>query len=232
MIEHIVQYGSKAIRFRLQYNGRKTLGITVTPELEVIVKAPEGAALDKIEQKVLKRARWILKQEDYFLTFHPRTPARRFVGGESHLFLGKHYTLRIRRGKKSGVHRKRNTIEITLRPRSSPRNVMETWYRQQAKQKFAEIAEPLIEKFAKFKVKPSGIYLQQMRTRWGSCTPKGRIILNPELIKAPKRCIEYVVVHELCHLVHHGHTAKFFDLQRKMMPDWERWKGRLERVMA
>jgi len=71
-----------------------------------------------------------------------------------------------------------------------------------------------------------------MRTRWGSCTPKGKIILNPELIKAPKACIEYVIVHELCHLVHKNHSQKFFDLQKKEMPDWEKWKNKLERLLV
>jgi hypothetical protein len=71
-----------------------------------------------------------------------------------------------------------------------------------------------------------------MPTRWGSCTAKGRIILNPELIKAPKACIEYVIVHELCHLVHHDHTQRFLDLQTKEMPEWEKWKNKLERLLA
>jgi predicted metal-dependent hydrolase len=81
-------------------------------------------------------------------------------------------------------------------------------------------------------VKPTGIYLQNMPTRWGSCTPNGKVILNPELIKAPKRCIEYVIIHELCHLVHHDHTQKFFALQKNMMPDWVKWKSRLEKLLA
>lgn len=232
MTDHIVQFGSKQIRFHLEYNGRKTLGITVTPELEVMVKAPEGARLEKIKERVLKRAAWILKQENFFLSFHPKTPARRYVGGESHLFLGRQYTLRVKSGRRNEVRRRRSTIEVTRKPRSTAKRILESWYRDQARRIFPEIAEPLIARFSKYNVKPAGIYLQQMRMRWGSCTPRGKIILNPELIKAPKRCIEYVIIHELCHLVHHGHTAKFFELQRKMMPDWEKWKGRLERLLA
>ena len=71
-----------------------------------------------------------------------------------------------------------------------------------------------------------------MPKRWGSCTPMGKIILNPELIKAPKACIEYVIVHELCHLIYRDHNQKFFDLQTKEMPDWEKWKMKLEKLMA
>lgn len=148
------------------------------------------------------------------------------------MFLGRQYLLKVVVGQRNSVHRKRNTLEITCRKGSAVRKVLDAWYRRQAREHFAEIADPLIARFSHYKVKPSAIYLQSMRTRWGSCTPKGKIILNPELIKAPRRCIEYVIIHELCHLVHRGHTAKFFDLQRRMMPDWERWKRRLERVMA
>ncbi|WP_353849848.1 M48 family metallopeptidase [Hydrotalea sp.] len=78
----------------------------------------------------------------------------------------------------------------------------------------------------------STIVLRDMPTRWGSCTPKGKIILNPELIKAPKGCIEYVIIHELCHLIHHDHTQKFIDLQTKEMKDWEKWKMKLEKLLA
>jgi predicted metal-dependent hydrolase len=81
-------------------------------------------------------------------------------------------------------------------------------------------------------VEPSGLYIQDMPKRWGSCTPKGKIILNPELIKAPRACIEYVIIHELCHLIHHDHTQKFFDLQTKEMPNWVKWKERLEKIMV
>ena len=72
----------------------------------------------------------------------------------------------------------------------------------------------------------------KLEKRWGSCTPKGKIILNPELIKAPKGCIEYVIIHELCHLIHHDHTQKFIDLQTKEMKDWEKWKMKLEKLLA
>src|SRR5690625_525511 len=98
--------------------------------------------------------------------------------------------------------------------------------------KFAEYAEPLIQRFKKYDVEPKILFIQNMETRWGSCSAKGNIILNPELIKAPKPCIEYVIIHELCHLIHRNHTKAFFRLLSKEMADWEKWKERLEREMA
>lgn len=227
-----IDFGSKRITFELRYAKRKSLGITVTPELNVLVSAPEDASLEKVKEKVRHRAPWIIKQQGYFLSFHPKTPPRKFINGESHLYLGRNYQLRITLGKTSQVRYKGRFIEIVTKDKSKAKSLLKRWYRVKAKEKFAEIAEPLIQRFKKYKVEPTGLYLQEMTTRWGSCTPKGKIILNPELIKAPKACIEYVIIHELCHLVHPNHTQKFFDLQTKEMKDWEKWKGKLERLLA
>lgn len=227
-----VEFGSKKISFRLQYTKRKSLGITVTPEMEVLVNAPVDATLEKVKEKVRHRAPWIIKQQGYFLSFHPKTPPRKFINGESHLYLGRNYQLRVITGKIDQVRYKGRFIEIVTKDKSKAKSILKKWYRAKAKDKFAEIAEPLIQRFKKYKVEPSGLYLQEMTTRWGSCTPRGKIILNPELIKAPKACIEYVIIHELCHLVYPNHTQKFFDLQTKEMKDWEKWKGKLERLLA
>lgn len=225
-----IQFGSKRIDFSVYYSKRKTLGITITPGMAVLVKAPENTSLEKVKSIVKKKAPWILKQQRFFLRFHPKTPANKYVSGESHFYLGRQYKLKTAKGKKDDVHFNGREIIIYSKPKSTSKNVLNTWLRERAKNKFAEIAEPFIQKFKKYRVKPNSIYLQQMPTRWGSCTPKGKIILNPELIKAPKACIEYVIIHELCHLVHKNHSQKFFDLQKREMPDWEKWKNKLEKL--
>lgn len=232
MSRHSIQFGSKEIRFDLTYSERKSLGITVTPEMQVYVKAPHGAKLDKIKEKIRKRAPWILKQQNFFLAFYPKAPAKKFVSGESHLFLGRVYLLKFTRSTKKDVVRRGRFIEVQCKTKAEVKPLLLKWYRVKAKSVFAEIAEPLILRFKKYDVEPKGLFIQTMTTRWGSCTANGKIILNPELIKAPKPCIEYVVIHELCHLVHRNHTDKFFNLQSKEMPDWTKWKAKLERLMA
>lgn len=227
-----IQFGSKKIEFLLSYSNRKSLGITITPDMDVLVKAPVNTSIDQVKEKVKKKASWIIKQQNFFLAFYPKTPARKYVSGESHLYLGRQYRLKIVAGKKPEVKYKGRFIEVVTMDKSKVKGLMKQWYRQKAKEKFALIAEPLIQRFRKYKVEPTGIFIQEMSKRWGSCTPKGKIILNPELIKAPTACIEYVILHELCHLVHYGHTQKFIDLQTKEMPDWEKWKDKLERLLA
>ena len=142
------------------------------------------------------------------------------------------YRLTVTEGSKNSVHYKGRFIEVVTKDKQKAGILLKQWYRGKAKSLFAELAEPLILRFEKYNVKPSGIYIQSMPTRWGSCTPKGKIILNPELILAPKPCIEYVILHELCHLVYPNHSQKFIDLQTKEMPDWRKWKEKLERLLA
>jgi len=227
-----IQFGSKKIEFQVQYSVRKTLGITVNSDLDVLVKAPIDSSLDKIKEKILKKAAWIVKQQSFFLSFHPKTPTRRYIGGETHLYLGRQYLLKIEPSEKDSVKLKGKFIEVFTSGKSKVEGLVKEWYLHHAKLKSKEIAKPLIEKFKKYKVEPDSIVFREMASRWGSCTPKGKIILNPELIKAPKGCIEYVIIHELCHLIYHDHTQKFIDLQTKEMPDWEKWKSKLENLLA
>jgi predicted metal-dependent hydrolase len=227
-----IQFGSRRIDFRLEYSSRKSLGITVTPEMKVLVKAPAKTSIENVKEKLRKKAPWIIKQQSFFLSFQPKTPTRKFISGETHLYLGRQYRLRLISGKPESVKLKGKFIEVTTSEKARTKQIVNEWYLQNAKAKFNSVAQPLLKKFKKHKVEPTSIVLRDMPTRWGSCTPKGKIILNPELIKAPKGCIEYVIIHELCHLIHHDHTQKFLDLQTKEMKDWEKWKMKLEKLLA
>jgi predicted metal-dependent hydrolase len=227
-----IQFGSKQIDFSISYSARKTLGITVTPDYDVLIKAPVDASINLIKEKVAKKAPWIIKQQSFFLAFHPKQASRKYISGETHLFLGHQYYLKVQIGEKEEVIKKGREIHVTVIQKENAEALLKNWYLQNAKKRIQKIAQPLIQKFEKYNVIPSSIVFRDMPTRWGSCTPKGKIILNPELIKAPKGCIEYVIIHELCHLVYHDHTNKFFSLQTKQMPTWHKWKTKLEKLLA
>ena len=232
MSEQRIQFGSKEIVFDLEYQERKSLGITVHPDRNVTVKAPMDSAIEKVIERVRKRAPWILKQQSYFLSFEPLTPPRKYISGESHLYLGRQYRLKIYDAPQDEVKLKRGFLEVYTKDKSKAKKLVQDWYKKRAEMKFPEIAEKWIVRFKKYDVEPSSFVIKWMDKRWGSCTPKGKIILNVELMKAPKGCIEYVVVHELCHLIHHDHSAAFLELQTKEMRDWGKWKERLEKVLA
>lgn len=231
-MQHSLIYGSEEIRYTLNFRKRKTLGITVKPDRSTEVNAPIGSSIEKIEQKVRKRAAWILKQQDHFLSFEPRNTSRNYVSGESHLYLGRQYRLLIVQSDKELVKHTGAQIEVRTQEPQNAKLLLEAWYLDKSKNWFHSIAQPLIERFKQYNVEPTKIEIRKMQHRWGSCSNSGRILLNPELIKAPKACIEYVIIHELCHLVHRDHTKAFFILQQKECPEWKKWKRKLEVLLA
>ena len=224
-------YGTTVIVYDIEFVQRKTLGIYVNPDGTVYLKAPIDSALETIQHKVHKRAAWILRQKRFFASFGIPTSTRQYISGESHLYLGRQYMLRLKESKVNAVHYHNNVIEIEYNRKKMAGPLLQTWYYQRAKIKFVEYAEPIIERVSVYGVKPKSFSIKKMEKRWGYCTIGGDIILNPRLICAPRCCIEYVITHELCHLVHRNHTTRFYSLLSREMPHWEKWKNKLERIM-
>jgi len=229
---HSVVYGDKEILFELRVTNRKTLGITVYPDLSVVVSAPENAPDYKIKEKVKSKARWIMKQQRGFEKYQPLSKPKEFVSGETHLYLGKEYILKVVRSGNGKVKLRGRYFFVETARTENAEKLMEEWYRAKASIHFSSIIEDLIPLFEKHDIKVNDLIIRKMNTRWGSCTPGGTITLNLHLIKAPRRCIEYVILHELCHLVYHKHDSRFYQLLNSMMPNWEKWKERLEVTLA
>lgn len=237
-MEHYVDYGSTRIAFELAFADRKTLGITVHPDRRVAITAPLETPLDTVRAKVRKRAAWITKQQRFFLGFEPRTPPRRFVSGETHFYLGRRYRLKVIEANEDSIKLSggyfwaRTQVQGQVERSEAVRLLLEEWYREKAIIHFPSIAEPYLRRFARLGAEPSNFIIRKMDKRWGSCTAAGKVILNTELIRAPRGCIEYVIVHELCHLLHHDHGAKFQALQAREFPAWDKWKRVLEEKMV
>lgn len=229
-----IKFGGRLVVFNLEFSNRKSLSIKVYPDSRVEVVAPLEAKEKNILDKVKLKAFWILKQIDHFNSFKPLTPVRRYVNGETHLYLGRQYRLKIVTGEKDMVKAYRGQLYIysqNINPVELKKQ-LDFWYKQRALLIFAELLEEILPRFKRYKVSTPELSIRLMSKRWGSCTPAGRIILNIELIKAPKSCIEYVIIHELCHLIHHNHTKAFQSLLSRMLPDWKKWKDRLEYGLA
>ena len=230
-----VKYGSSVIEYSVTHSDRVTLAIEVYPDMSIKVVAPRKASLRIIREKVLKRARWIRKQQRYFEEFLPRTPKREYVSGESHYYLGKRYILRVRKAASMSVKLKGADLTVSVRnPQdvSLVKQVLAGWYFAHAQRRFQDSILSAVTHFRSYSLGMPQLVIRRMSRRWGSCTPSGRIILNPEIIKAPGKCIDYVVIHELCHLIHHNHGRAFYELQNKVIPGWEKWKLKLEKVLS
>jgi predicted metal-dependent hydrolase len=208
--------------------------ISVLPDMSVIIKAPLNTDTLKIEAKLKKRARWILKQQAYFNQFHPRITERYYLSGETHFYLGKRYQLKVTESNEKQDQLKNGSFCITTpdTSQSSVKKLMLKWYRQKAKEQFQESFERCWSgKLSKAYEKPK-IQIKQMQKRWGSLSPTRILTLNIELIKAPKECIDYVVTHELCHLTYPNHTKEFYQLLEEQFPNWKSVKHKLEILMS
>ena len=225
-----VQYGRKVIPYQLRFSTRKTLGIEVWPDQTVIAIAPNGADEDAVDAKILKRASWILKQQQDFEAFLPILPAHKYTSGESFCYLGRQYKLRIFKAKREQVRMQRGQIQVSLPDRADTTTVktmLDAWFRHRAELVIAELWPKCVAKVERHGIEAKTYQLRKMKTRWGSCGKKGIILLNPELISAPKQCIEYLIIHELCHLKHYNHGAEFFELLSVLVPDWEALRNKL-----
>lgn len=227
-----VTYGSERIDFLLSRRLRKTLAITVHPDLRVEVIAPVDAEESEILKRVQTRARWILRQRRQFLSWMPKPVPRRYRPGETHRYLGKQYRLKVIVGNPDRVCLKGGFIEIhqpTGQDAMVVKKLLVAWYRQRAETRFEQEMAKALERLRLHGLVEPKLRLLRMSKRWGSCTAKGEILINPELIKTPGPCIEYVIVHELCHLKHPNHSAAFFRMLDAVLPDWRERKQRLER---
>lgn len=229
-----IQFGTRVIPFTIHFAARKSMGLQVRPDSSVHAIAPLDTPVADILKKVKLKAGWILKQQEHFASFHPLTQERRFVNGETHLYLGRQYRLRKIQSDLPQVKLYRGQMEVYASEdiTDAYEKVLQDWYKIKAREVFQSLLTELVDKMPRFQGKKLSLHVKAMPTRWGSCSPSGRITLNTELIKAPKACIEYVIIHELCHLIYPNHNKKFYRLLSTLMPDWEKWKERLERSMA
>ena len=220
--------------YELYYTDRKTLGIKVYPDTSVKVFAPIDTDLPIIEQHLKAKRKWIEKQQRSFRSYLPATPARQYIGGESFLYLGKQYMLKIESSTAEEVKLYQGRLVVkTLNPDATHiKKLLQQWYITRATILFNKLFEEQFCLFKRFGLEKPILQIKKMEKRWGSCTPQQKIILNPELIKAPVVCINYVILHELCHLVHHNHSKAFYRLLENFMPDWQKYKQLLETKMA
>jgi predicted metal-dependent hydrolase len=226
-----LDYGSETIDFSLSFSPRRRLSITVEPHGDVVVKAPAEATLESVLNHVRKKAGWIIRQRDQFAAFGPVMPPKRYVSGETHRYLGRQYRLRVTRGDLASVKLAGRFFEIVTPDKADTaavREQLDAWYRGHALKVFGDTLERCMSSTYFRKLAPPEWSIRRMKRRWGSCTKDGAILLNLLLIQASPRCIEYVISHELCHLIHHNHDLRFFRLLDRVMPDWRERKRKLE----
>lgn len=229
----IVRLGVEDVPYALSFSDRRTLGITIQPDGALTVTAPAGTTREAIEARLRRRGAWILKTRRDFNRLRPRTPERRYMAGETHRFLGRQYRLLVDPTAPRAVTLTREHILVGGIPadeRNRIGNRLANWYQREARR--------VIE--ARFDAcwaqhgtgRPPLLVVRPIEKSWGSLSASGRsLVVNRRLIEADLDAIDFVIVHELCHLIHHDHGPAFLALLGARMPDWPERKARLERWM-
>ncbi|MGY6252401.1 M48 family metallopeptidase [Paraburkholderia caledonica] len=230
-----VAYGDEHIRFSLRFLVRaaRSVSIHVTPDGAVLVDAPEGTTLPEVKKAVRQRAAWVWQQLQASKARKLHVLPREYISGETHFYLGRRHMLKVQpaHGDELGVRLWRGRLEITTAKRDAltVRYMLEGWYRERATEVFARVIADMSPRVG-LRRAPPPLRLLSMRTQWGSCSPKGEVLLNTHLVKAPRPCIEYVVVHELCHLKELNHSERFYRQLDRALPDWVVRKAELDNM--
>jgi predicted metal-dependent hydrolase len=210
----------------------KNVHLSVYPPYgKVKVAAPSRMSIENIKIYTISKLGWIKEQQKKFKS-QIRESKREYLTKESHYYLGQRYMLKINEiNSAPSVILRHKTIELYIRPQTSKLKmhlVLEDWYRSELKL----IIQELITKWEKkIGVKSESFGIRKMKTKWGSCnTDTKSVLLNLELAKKPYQCIEYIVVHELVHLLERRHNDRFITLMNRFLPEWKQLKNDLNRL--
>ena len=225
------KWGRRRIAYELTRDERRRLKITVAPSGAVRVTAPLDAADEEIHERVRCKGGWITAQIEDFEQYRPRTPPRQYISGETHLLRGVQYRLRVLQNQASRIYLSGDRIVLETPHAESPTHkaaLLKHLYRIESHQEFPRRLCALAPLFANEGIILPKLIIRPLTKRWGSFTPKGNLVLNLDLIRAPVQCIDYVIVHELAHAFEPDHGAKWRRLMDKALPDWRERKRRLE----
>ena len=211
---------------------RKTLAISVLPDGTIELVAPIGSFLSDIVTKVKRRQRWIEKQRRSFAEMNSIRPPLKYRSGATHRYLGRQYRLKVRKHQKSSIKLKGAFFHISTPDNSSEsiKVLLDSWMRAHALNQFSKRLT-LWESWCQHRhLRKPRLHLRSMPKRWGSSHKDGRIFLNPDLVRTPSVCIDYVIAHEVCHLKHPNHDQDFYKQLNEMFPNWQAVKLRLEQA--
>lgn len=231
-------YGDEIIHYEVlrQTATKKSRKVTIKvhPNQKVVATAPIDASYESIQNAIIKQARWIWQHIHDFRSQHEYVLARRYISGETQFYLGRRYVLKviIDIDASSSVKLLRGKLSVVLRVDNDKKTqqvkaLLNQWYQHRAQIIFQEQLNKALTKTTWVQGRPA-LRLLAMKKQWGSCSPQGDLLLNPHLVKAPKECIEYVILHELCHIAEHNHSERFWRLLTQVMPHWKEVKAKLD----
>jgi predicted metal-dependent hydrolase len=213
------------IEYQIKYSNRKTLNISVERDRSIIVRAPHYLTAEKIDKVVQSKRQWIKEKLNHTQKYPLISENKEFVSGETLMYLGKNYQLLVIDDEIEGIEFDQR-FRISKSNQSKANELFKKWYLSQALKKI----EPLATKYAQsLGVEYNQFKTSEMKYRWGSCTPANNIIFNWRIIKAPMYVLEYLVAHELVHLLEDNHTQRFWNILSIQVPNYEKAKNWLKK---
>lgn len=219
-----VKYGTKDIEFSIEFKNRKTMSISVEPPKNITVVAPVGTSEDEIKEVVKSKGTWIIQTLFEFRNIESKRVSREFVNGESFMYLGRNYSLQIHVDdtlqNNSSVKLFRGKFHVNVKEKNDEliKDAMEAWYRE----KTEEQVKKRIKYYQKFfNKKPKGIKVKEQKKRWASCTSNDELLFNWRCVMAKSTALDYIIVHEMCHMYYMNHSQEFWDLVVSVIADYE-----------
>lgn len=230
-----VEYGRATIRFVVRRSSRRsTVALTVEPPGNLVVTAPAKTSIDKLNGVVRDKARWIVERVKRTSELPPPSShGREFVTGETVLYLGRQYRLKVVGGDASEPVLKAGWLEVPVDARTSDeraravRHGLRDWLKEHAD---LYLPDRLAKVCRQHGIERPSIIVREQRKRWGRCDARGTLRINWRIIQAAPRLIDYVLVHELVHQLHPNHTDEFWHEVERLMPDFERRCQELRRL--
>lgn len=232
--KYYIEINNEKISYSIKKTKRKTIAITVDMSGDVKVTAPLRVSERYIKELVQKKSEWIINKINEVIEKNSNIVCRQFVDGENILYLGKEYALKIieKNDCKSVVLKTEDFIQVYIPVglteedrKQVVKGELIKWY----KQCFADITKKRIEKYSlQLKVFPCKVVIKNQKTLWGSCSKNGNINLNWRLVMAPMNIIDYVIVHELCHLKFMNHSKDFWNLVKSILADYQKQRDWLK----
>lgn len=233
-MDRIVVAQNRDIKYTLTYKSVKNINLRIKPNGSILVSAPHHVNIKIIDEFVISKASFINSALEKFEKIKKCKPyINQYVSGECFKFLGNNLMLKVRESDKDKVYRDENILYLLTKDTSNlnkKEKLVNKWYKEQMTMIYNEVARDVYKSFIKYGIEFPIIKFRKMKTRWGSCQYINKVItINSVLIQAPIDCIEYVMIHEFCHFIHHNHSKDFYSLLQVMLPDWKEKKILLQK---
>lgn len=217
------EYGTETIEFAVEYRKRKTLSIVVEAPRAITVIAPVGSTEDRIMETVKAKSKWIIQKLFEIKEMEYRKRNKEYINGESFIYMGRNYSLQIVvnetiREPETKLSKGKFFVTVPSKSDDAIKLALENWYKDKAKEK---IAERIAYYQPSFDINPKRLVIKDQQKRWGSCTKSHELLFNWKCVMAPSAVLDYIVVHEMCHMVYMNHSKEFWQMVKKVLPDYE-----------